>query len=171
MKYAKILLALWLAGGTEIVVAGSFADSFRNFILGQEAQAHPAPENLVDKIAGECLGCHNGSTAKNVNVRYSWNGAPSHGFSMDNDHPVGMVYEESVRNKPRGYWPASIMNPDIRLVDGRVACITCHKVKNETAALNETLSSAQPAKPQCTVTKELTTGHSRDELCLSCHVK
>ena len=62
-------------------------------------------------------------------------------------------------------------NPDIRLVDGRVACITCHKVKNETAALNETLSSAQPAKPQCTVTKELTTGHSRDELCLSCHVK
>src|SRR3989304_2752949 len=107
MKYAKILLALWLAGGTEIVAAGSFADSFRNFTRGQEAQAYPAPENLVDKIAGECLGCHNGSTAKNVNVRYSWNGAPSHGFRMDSDPPGAMVCEPSGSNNPRGYWPAS----------------------------------------------------------------
>ncbi len=164
MKYAKILLALWLAGGAEIAVAGSFADSFRDFIVGSEAQARPAPVNPVDKVAGECLGCHNGSNAKHVNARAAGTVAPSHGFRTG-DHPVGMVYEESVRKGPQDYRPATALHPNIRLVDGRVTCITCHKVKNET------LSSVQPAKPPCTASKEMTMGPRDRELCLACHIK
>lgn len=171
MKYAKILLALWLAGCIDIAAAAGFAESFRDFIVGPEAQARPAPGNLLDKVAGECLACHNGSNAKHVNARAAGTVAPSHGFRTG-DHPVGMIYDESVRKDPQGYRPATALHPNIRLVDGRVTCISCHKVKNETVALNETWSSAQPAKPQCTVTKELTTGHSRNkDLCLACHMK
>jgi hypothetical protein len=172
MKYAKILLALWLASSTEIVAASSFMDSLRNFIAGREAQAYPAPENLVDKAAGECLECHNGSMTHNVNVRTAGAKAPIHDFRANDDHPVGLVYQDSVRRDPRNYRPAIALHPNIRLVDGRVTCITCHKVKNETMAFNEARSSDQPVEPQCTATKEITMGNSRDDkLCLACHVK
>ena len=172
MKYAKFLLALWLASSTDMVAAGSFMDSLRNFIVGREAQARPAPENLVDKVASECLGCHNGSTANNVNMQTAGAKMPIHDFSSNDDHPVGMVYQDSVRRDPKNYRPATALHPNIRLVDGRVTCITCHKVKNETVAINEAWSPDQPAKPQCTATKEITVGRSRDDkLCLACHIK
>jgi len=169
VKYANILLAVWLAGGTEIAAAGSFADSFRNFILGVEAQAHPAPENPADKVVGECLGCHNGSTARHVNARAAGTVTPSHGFRTG-DHPVGMIYEESVRKDPQSYRPATTLHPNIRLVDGRVTCISCHKVRNEALAANEA-GSTRTANPRCTATKETTMGPGDKELCLACHVK
>ena len=172
MKYAKFLLALWLASSTEIVAAGSIADSIRDFFLGPDAQARPAPENLVDKIAGECLGCHNGSMTHNVNVRTEGTKAPIHDFSSNDDHPVGMVYQDSVRRDPQNYRPANALHPNIRLVDGRVTCITCHKVKNETVAFNGAWLPDQPVNSQCTATKEITMGRSRDDkLCLACHIK
>lgn len=172
MKYAKILLALWLASSTEIVVAGSFMESLRDFIVGREAQVRPAPENLIDKVASACLGCHNGSMTHNVNVRTERTRVPLHDFSSNDDHPVGMVYEESARRDPRNYRPATALHPNIRLVDGRVTCITCHKVRNEMVAFNGKWSSDQPVEPQCTATKEVTMGNSRDDkLCLACHIK
>ena len=170
MKYTKIVLAFWLAGCIDMAAAGSFAESFRDFIVGSEAQARPAPENLLDKVAGECLACHNGSNARHVNARAAGTVAPSHGFRTG-DHPVGMVYEESARKDPQGYRPATALHPNIRLVDGRVTCLSCHKVKNETLASRETRSSAQPAKPSCTATKEITMGPRDKELCLACHTK
>ncbi len=170
MKYAKILLALWLASCTDIVAAGGFLDSLRNFVAGPEAQAQPAPENLVDKVASGCLGCHNGSMPRNVNVHSTRSVAPTHDFRGDDDHPVGMVYAESVRKNPRGYRPATTLNWNIRLVDGRVTCATCHKLKNEVVAFNETWASDQPVEPQCTATHEITTGPGDKDLCLACHL-
>ncbi len=170
MRYARILFTLWLVGSAEIVAAGGFLDSLRNFVAGPEAQAQPAPENPVDEVASGCLGCHNGSMPRSVNVRAARSVAPIHDFRANDDHPVGVVYEESVRKNPRDYRPATTLNPNIRLVDGRVTCITCHKVKNEVVAFNETWSSAQPANPQCTATHEVTTGQGDKELCLACHV-
>ncbi|MEK7207065.1 MAG: hypothetical protein AAB134_04195 [Pseudomonadota bacterium] len=170
MKYAKILLALWLTGSAEIVSAGSFADSFRDFIVGKEAQASPARGNGLDKVAAGCVSCHNGSAAAHVNVRAAGTVAPMRGFQTG-DHPVGMLYEESVRKDPQGYRPAAALHPNIRLVDGSVTCVTCHKARNELLAANETQSPAQPAKPRCAATKEMTTGPRDKTLCLACHIK
>lgn len=175
MKHARILLALWLAGSAEIVVAGNFADSLRNFIVGSESQALPAPENPVDRIASDCLGCHDGSMPASEivrNARGAGTIASTHDFRGDDDHPVGILYVESIRKDPGGYRPPAALNPKIRLVDGRMTCITCHQVKNEILAFNETSSSAQAMKPQCTATREITMGSLRDDkLCLACHVK
>lgn len=168
MKFAKILLALWLAGGAELAVAGGFADSFRDFIVGSEAQARPTSDTALDKAVGECLGCHNGSAATHINARSAGTVAPTHGFQTL-DHPVGMLYEQSMRKDPRSYRPAVSLHPNIQLVDGKVACVSCHQLKKAMPDLApERLASAQP---QCTASRELTTGPRDKELCLACHVK
>lgn len=170
MRYARILFTLWLVGSAEIVAAGSFLDRLRDFVAGPEAQAQPAPENSADKITSGCLGCHNGSMPRGVNVRAARGVAAIHDFRSNDDHPVGVVYAESVRKNPRGYRPATALNPNIRLVDGRVTCITCHKLKNEVVAFNETWASDQPMEPQCTATHEITIGQGDKDICLACHV-
>ncbi len=168
MKYAKVLMALWLASGAELAVAGGFADSFRDFIVGSEAQARPTPDTALDKVAGECLGCHNGSAATHITTRAAGTVAPVRGFQTL-DHPVGMLYEQSVRKDPRSYRPGASLHPNIQLVDGKVACVSCHQLKK--AMPDQAIERIASAQPQCTASRELTTGPRDKELCLACHVK
>lgn len=173
MKYIRVIVAFWLVASGEIAVAGKFADSFRNFIVGSEAQARSSQTGPIDKLSNNCIGCHNGSIATHVNVRAAGTVAPTYGFQT-RDHPMGMYYEESRRKDPNGYRATTTLHPNIRLVDGRVSCVTCHLVRNETVA---SLTSPEVQIDEsgfdqyCTSTKEMTMGPRDRELCLACHIK
>lgn len=66
-----------------------------------------------------CIACHDGSVG------------PGAGFEMRAgnqpglDHPVDVPYAEAAARDPR-LAPASALPPDVILVNGRVACTTCH---------------------------------------------
>ena len=55
------LLAIMIAF-TVPAQAASFADKFKDFVLGTQAQANvPDPSSLLDETARGCMQCHNGS--------------------------------------------------------------------------------------------------------------
>jgi predicted CXXCH cytochrome family protein len=115
-------------------------------------QAQYEVTNLVeplDRESQECLGCHDGSTAKlrNVNIGSGvWNHSDKAGFS----HPVGVDYQQAAR-KGR-YRGMGLLKKEIRFFNGKLGCGSCHS-----------LYSTLPAK--------LVMSNHRSALCLECHNK
>lgn len=90
-----------------------------------------------------CLSCHDGSVSA---LAIGWMNMPGSSFG----HPVGVSYLDALARDPAGY--AGTLPPEVPLVDGKVACTTCH----DGAARN-------PAR-----VVELPGGAN---LCLACHRK
>jgi hypothetical protein len=111
------------------------------------------------------MGCHAG----HIQVRASGTPMQFRGMQTTN-HPMGMVYELSVRKDPQGYRPSTALHSNVRLVDGRVTCISCHQLKNENTKPIVDASLSLP-EGRCTATREFTMGPRDKELCLACHVK
>jgi hypothetical protein len=148
------------------VQAGGFADAFRNFILGSEAQARVAlSSHDLDHAAAECMGCHQG----HIQLRTAGSPLVIRG-SQTLNHPVGMRYADSVRHDPQGYRTVASLNSNIQLVDGKVTCLSCHEKKATPA---DTLIEARldTAASRCTASGAYTVGTRDKELCLSCHIK
>jgi predicted CXXCH cytochrome family protein len=45
--------------------------------------------------------------------------------SAARNHPVGLPYERATAYG--GYVAAAVLPPEVRLFDGRVSCLTCHR--------------------------------------------
>lgn len=173
---APLHLPSWLLLVTALLLsttasAGGLADRFRDFILGDEAQAKSALPGL-DASARACLQCHDGSHAPPVAGRAAGSPLQIRG-SQTLNHSIGMVYDQSVMRDPQGYKSRAALHPNIRFVDGQVSCVSCHQTRTDL-----TLAAAGDANPQltnastCTATRELATGGRRDrDLCMACHNK
>jgi hypothetical protein len=61
------------------------------------------------------------------------------------------------------------LDPAIRLVDGKVACVSCHRPKSEHEG--GVIPATHTADPEgrCTSTDALTVGTDPDGLCVACH--
>jgi hypothetical protein len=167
-----LVLILVFAGSTP-AVAASLAEQFQAFVLGAEAQARPLETRdlQLDAIAQGCLQCHDGARASHVSVRPAGSPMPIRGAQTLN-HPVGMVYDQSVSKDPRSYRTRTALHPNIRLVDGQVTCISCHQLKPGTDAVPGLQARLEPGQfTNCTASKELTMGPHDKELCLACHIK
>jgi len=167
-----VVLILFFGGATP-AMAMSLAEHFQAFVLGAEAQARPleAHDVRLDTIAQGCLQCHDGSRASHVPVRHTGTPMPIRGARTLN-HPVGMVYDQSVSKDPHGYRPRAALHPNIQLVGGQVTCVSCHQTKTGAVpvpALQAHLDQGRDTS--CTATRELTVGQRDKDLCLACHIK
>ncbi len=175
MRFHNTVLAVLIPvfGGATPAMATSLAEHFQAFVLGAEAQARPleARDLRLDAIAQGCLQCHDGSRASHVSVRNTGTPMPIRGFQTLN-HPVGMVYDQSLSKDPNGYRPRAALHANIRLIDGQVTCVSCHQIKTG-AAPAPTLHAQldQNRDTACTATRELTVGQRDKDLCLACHIK
>jgi predicted CXXCH cytochrome family protein len=117
-------------------------------------KAHTKPidyskKELIDDNSRECLSCHDGtlSSAPGTQLRgLSWEHSKNIGLS----HPIGVDYESVYLSKPREYHPPERLDSRIILVNGKIACETCHNHYSR-------------------FKKHLVMENTRSRLCLSCH--
>lgn len=105
---------------------------------------------LVDNESSsyDCLSCHDHSSAKGVGFQI-W----KHGSSTNplGNHPIEVTYPAEWSGNTRFALPADIEKSGLRLLDGKLACITCHDLRIQ----NNEYLLAVPLKGS--------------ELCFTCH--
>ena len=106
----------------------------------------------IDTVSEFCMECHDSSIAQDASVKFesSSHGAGAMGSAQDS-HPVGIKYRTAMA-KNGGLRPRESLDPKIKLVSGRISCISCHD-----------LYSREPMK--------LTMTTAGAALCLNCHDK
>ena len=168
----------------QAALAGPLGDKFNRWLLGTSQVPVTAPSTLefeLDDIAQGCMQCHNGSRAAHIALKSA--GTPMQ-FSSDgvqSNHPVGMSYDRYASAKSHQYVPRFALDPNVVLVDGNVTCISCHRLKDSTAASVVDQSGniiqanwietdgAEPDPESCSASAELTVGPKEHDLCLACH--
>ncbi len=179
MKYVQccgVILSLNLAAA-ETVCAGGLRERVKNWLLPPEARAatieHDRPE--LDRVASGCVACHNGVRATHIVVKSAE--APLQ-FSISGaqgNHPVGMPYDYYATTRAREYVPRFSLHSNITLVDGKVTCISCHRLRQAGASaeffeVRVSHAASSAAEPEsCTASGELTIGPQDGGLCLACH--
>ena len=108
------------------------------------------PTQPADGDSRGCLSCHDGTIAPDVGAMGKARDAASHG-----PHPLGVVYRTNpihagTIDRHVSFTPVAQLDARIRLVDGQVACASCHS-------------------PYASEAKELVMSNRRSSLCLSCH--
>jgi len=89
------------------------------------ASSDRAGARRLDPFTLRCLRCHDGSEAPDV----AWqDGAPHEGLGRS--HPVG-VLEPLFAGAARRFRPPGALRPELRLFDGRVGCLSCHRLFGE----------------------------------------
>jgi predicted CXXCH cytochrome family protein len=109
--------------------------------------------NDIDSFSKNCLSCHDGLAALNINTNYR--NSPENFKSRNLDakvHPIGMDYERYVALGKGYFKPIAMWNSKLILVNGKVGCLTCHN----------------PLNPE---RKHLVMSDVRSTLCLTCHDK
>lgn len=106
----------------------------------------------LDYISRACLSCHDGSFVRFPLVRVAdWDGKSRLGGFVRGIHPIGIDYEKSRRLRG-GLKLVTLLDRRIRLVQGKVSCISCH----------------DPYSPRAF---HLVMENTGSRLCLSCHIK
>ncbi|MBC8413341.1 MAG: cytochrome c3 family protein [Nitrospira sp.] len=103
----------------------------------------------IDDMSMECIECHAiGMSSIEAGLGAgSW----SH-FTKEFPHPIGIDYSSFSMMNGKDYKPASMLNPDVRLFNGKIGCGTCHNIYSKNK-------------------KMLTMENRGSELCLQCHNK
>lgn len=116
------------------------------------AFAGPVPLAL-DAASIECVGCHQDAISVKEPLQVCHQG--------NCDHPVGVSYA-SFSSRNRGLIPPEGLVPEIKLVDGKMSCLSCHTPY--TAEHEERAASSQPDPL-------LSVDNTGSRLCTSCHRK
>jgi hypothetical protein len=82
-----------------------------------------------------------------------------------------MSYDEFARRKPREYTPRQLLHSDIRLMDGKVTCLSCHRLRIKAPVEMVKAGLDRGKSAGCMVSGELTAGPGREGLCRACHIK
>ncbi len=90
------------------------------------APLDPSPGRRLDAFTLRCLRCHDGSEAPDV----AWQDGQSPGGRLGRNHPVG-VAEPAFGGPGRHLRPPGAIRPELRLFDGRVGCLSCHRLFGE----------------------------------------
>jgi predicted CXXCH cytochrome family protein len=105
----------------------------------------------VDSFSYDCIICHDGASAPLHRVRFL-NLSEQKSMTIENvigSHPIGMIYEDHV-NFHRGLKGLRDLPGSMKLIGGRVGCLTCHNPMN-------------PERYHLAVSNE------GSNLCLTCH--
>jgi hypothetical protein len=161
-----LLVIVLLLVTAQAVPAASFAEKFRQFVLGSDAEAYATHSEALraDPETAACLGCHDGTMARDVAIKGADAPYQVSGFRTVN-HPVGMSYDDYAQRKPREYRPKHLLDRSIRLREGKVTCLSCHRLRSQAP------TRMAQARRACMASDELTTGPRRGDLCLACHLK
>lgn len=107
---------------------------------------------ILDQTSLQCLSCHDGTVARTSPVKLPngiQRGAWQHA-KIGLSHPIGVNYPPPYNMRTR-YRPTEMLNPKIRLFDGKLGCCTCHE-------------------PYSDKKHGLVMSNERSELCLQCHI-
>lgn len=115
-------------------------------------QSAHSGDRILDPISMECITCHDGTVARAVyyKVKTPAEAAVGSSLTVGGSHPVGMDYTKYVNN--RSYVAYYSLPQNMVLMDGKVACISCHDMLNKTPAY-------------------LAVDLNSSNLCFSCHRK
>lgn len=162
----------------ESVLAGGLAERIKTWFFGAEAQAATVAyaQPRLDHVGQRCVECHNGVHATEITVK-SAEAPPHYSLSgMQVNHPVGMIYDDYAITDARYFTSRFLLNGDINLVDGKVTCVSCHRLRNREGPENSIEArwnespSAWASPESCNASSELTVGPREEDLCLACHI-
>lgn len=124
----------------------------------------------LDPWSRGCLACHDGIQASYVATRQAGTPAPYDGH-RSLDHPIGMRYRDYPARDPRAYRYLLALDPSIVLVEGRVGCVSCHRIKQAPpASALETGSLRLAEANECASSHQLAGDKRAGGLCLACHL-
>ena len=103
----------------------------------------------IDRMSLECIECHDSHVAdiRDILGAGSWNH-----FKKEYNHPIGASYKDASSRKSRAFRPASMLNKEMKLYNGKIGCGTCHNIYSKEKAM-------------------LVMNNRGSRLCLECHIK
>jgi hypothetical protein len=122
----------------------------------------------LDPISQTCMKCHDGSRATKVDLRRAGSPVTFDQLMRTTNHPIGMRYLDSYKNKPREYISPASMREDVKIIDGKIGCLSCHHQKQTVLASK---SNEIILEEECANDKIADSQVSEMQLCLSCHIK
>ncbi len=165
--YASLLI---VALTVQQSAGARFSERFRNYILGTKAVAldkAPAEVFEIDRITRDCMACHDGVSASHVPVKSP--GTPTQFVGIQTvNHTIGTDYAKRAAVDLR-YAPLSSLPDGMRLVNGRVTCVTCHQLKSDAPQSIDFEAWDTDKQNACTASSKLTAGPKVADLCLTCH--
>jgi len=158
-KPKKIKNRLFLAGAImalplALPMTGSACQWMSVFsAISSAEQVQDDRENQLDSVSAVCISCHDGMVSANVPFKV-WD-SNNRGATMYGSHPIGQNYEEIQIHNYKMFAPVDKVQAILKLVNGRVSCVTCHDVFN----------------PNNTDNLKLAVDNRGSKLCFTCHLK
>ncbi|MDH3713438.1 MAG: hypothetical protein OET44_06265 [Gammaproteobacteria bacterium] len=152
-----LVTLLWVAGAPPSSAAATAADT-------------PIVSGGLDTLSVTCLACHDGIEARYIAARLAAMPTP-YDAHRSLDHPVGMRYRDYPARSPSSFRYILSLDPSILLVDGRVACVSCHRLKPAyTSDAHFAPMGIGGGRSECMASRELAHDARVGGLCLACHV-
>ena len=177
-KRMAILIMAMLLLGARAAIAESALSTMFNMMLGARTDAVAVEQvdttghaSALDSESRKCLSCHDGTMAIDVLSVTSGSTDAMWAGTRSLDHPVGVLYRRSIFRKPGEYVHESSLDAAVRLVDGKVSCVSCHRTKKVYRAKGVASGVALEGHSGCTGDSGLVVSNYRSSLCLSCHIK
>ncbi|MBI5470906.1 MAG: hypothetical protein HY961_01030 [Ignavibacteriae bacterium] len=125
----------------------------------------------LDAESQRCMACHSGAFGQHIELRPA--GAPlefEYGRTVrTRNHAIGMEYQIAYEANPQEYVAPAALDRNIRLVEGKVGCLSCH-IKREELIVQAT-SYVPVSDMQCSNDNDALQKVFRGPNCLKCHIK
>jgi len=128
------------------------------FVLAMPAAAMGKNARL-DKASVECIGCHDSAVSPDDPAQIC--------HEAGCEHKIGADYAEAA-GRDRSLAPIDTLPAELKLVDGKMSCVTCHVPYSKEN--HETLSAQRAMMPEIP-DPMLSVDNTGSGLCLLCHLK